>query len=238
MNDPTETQSSPELARVAADLDIADIDRVAPGAPPHQAQKPAPQPAPQPVATLDQLLAEFDTGTAPQPEPWQPVAPKAPEAPPAAVDPLVEFNNWGDRRLLEQKVEHLTAEVDAARQFVDRLHFTEIERTIEKRLADSELAVPENYVKTALAAAAHDPQIVHAWDNRANDPRSFSRAMRKLQDQIFRDARSIPDRAVTEDRRAISAFMKGVSKLPEEKPPRYGDMNDADFAKEKAKYGL
>ena len=226
MIDPTEAQPSPELTELASD-NLLTGSAFTPAAPEPKADAPAP--------SLDELLAEFESTATPKQQP-EPQAQPQPQAP--AADPLdgmmAELRELG----LQHEIKNLTQEVSHARSFIDNLHFSEAVNTIEKRLADSELPVPAGYVKTALMAAAHDPAVASAFDNRGQSPANYNRVMRKLQDKIIADAKSMPDRDATETKMLVSNYMRGRSKMPAEPPPNFGAMNDAEFAKEKAKYGL
>ena len=216
------------------------------------------QPAPEQSATPDQatsapsstlgdlesLLAEYDSATA-KPEakgvPQQPVAP--PQAPqPAGYDFDREMEKLNaDLRAagLEKQVTALNSEVDLARHYIDQQHFDAAVSAIEKRLADSELVAPPNYVKTALMAAAHDPAVVKAFDERGHDPKAYARIMKKLQDKILADVKSQPDADVTADRAAVVAALRWAStdKALEAPPPKLGSLSDKELDKEWEKLG-
>jgi hypothetical protein len=229
MSDPTETQPSPQLTAEAA-------------ASPDPHGSPAAQPAKEP--DLASLLSEFEASTAtPKPEPQPPQADPVPATPTPAVDPIAAgmagFDDLARAHRLETENKALAAEVAAARAYIDRQHFSEATAAIEKRLADYELPVPEGFVKTALMAAAHDPAIARAWDARGENPAAFAKVMRKLQDGIVAQARSFPDPEATANRAAVAAAVRGTStKNYKEPTPKYSEMDDATFAKEKAKFGL
>ena len=176
-------------------------------------------------------------GLAPQVKPQE-----APQPPAAGFDldrELVKLSADMRQSALEKQVEGLTAEVDAARTYIDRQHFEAAATAIEKRLSDFGLLVPAGYVKNALMAAAHNPEIAQAFDNRGQNPAAYTRAMRKLQDRIVQDAKSMPDPQATGDKLAVVAAMRSATtRAPQERPPDYGAMNDAEFAKVLAKHNL
>jgi hypothetical protein len=197
-----------------------------------------------PESDLASLLAEYDASTAPKPaEPAPQANPQeAPQPPAAGFDLDREMEKLSadmQRTALQKQVESLSAEVDAARTYVDRQHFSAAVETIEKRLSDSGLIVPAGYVSIALMAAAHDPNVAQAFDRRGADPRTYARLMRRIGDGILADAKRMPDREVTGDVAAVVAAMRGASsKAAPERPPDYGAMNDAEFRKELAKHNL
>lgn len=58
---------------------------------------------------------------------------------------------------------------------------------------------------------------------------------------MYKAAKAEPDQRATEDRRLIVAAMMGrgaSATAPEEKPVKYGDLDDAQFTAEKKKLGL
>lgn len=225
MADPTEDRPSPQLAEAAADGPITGAG----------ATKPEPQAD---TSSLDDLLAEFDATSKPaEPQPKPPEASQAPTLDPDAA--MADFEAWQKQQLLEGQVRGLSAEVGHARRFIDQLHFNGVVSAIEKRLSDFDLIVPEGYVKNALMAASYNPDIAQAFDNRGENPRAYTKVMRKLQDLIIQNAKSMPDREATEDRLAVAAAVRGATaKSISEKPADYGSMNDAEFAKELSKHGL
>jgi hypothetical protein len=87
-----------------------------------------------------------------------------------------------------------------------------------------------------------NPALTAAFDNRyasKDHLRQANRQVKKSMDKLLKAAKAMPDRQATEDRMAIAAAVRGTStKIPEKGPVRYGDVNDAEFAKEKAKFGL
>jgi hypothetical protein len=201
-------------------------------------------PAEAPASDLASLLAEYEASTAPKPSESAPqVNPPEtlqPTIPDFDLDREMEKLSADMRRTaLEKEVAGLTEQVGAARAYIDRQHFDEAVRAIERRLSDSEVIAPANYVAMALMAAAHDPSVAQAFDNRGADPRTYARVMRKLQDKIIADAKMIPDREVTGDVLAvISAMRAATTKAAPERQPDYGSMNDAEFRKELAKHNL
>lgn len=88
--------------------------------------------------------------------------------------------------------------------------------------------------------AKADPRLANAWLNRKNDPQKFAKVVnglgRKLQERFAK----LPDKQATEDHAAVAAAVRGAStKAPEGQPPKFGNLSNADFAKEVEKnYGF
>ena len=69
--------------------------------------------------------------------------------------------------------------------------------------------------------------------------RQADRQIKKSMDKLLKAARAMPDQIVTQDRMAVAQAVRGASSRAPERPAiKYGDLTDAEFAKEKAKYGL
>jgi hypothetical protein len=103
--------------------------------------------------------------------------------------------------------------------------------------------LPADYAETWLMAESiRNPELRKAFDNRYSSPEAKHWAesrFKKAMQNLSKAAKSFPDRAATEDRAAVSAAVRGASgAMPEERPPNYGAMNDAQFKAELAKHGL
>lgn len=139
----------------------------------------------------------------------------------------------------------------------------EQERLIARDRADFELAVqeaskaigdapnvPKDYARLRIEQwakneYASNPDFQRAWDNRytTQDAAQFvTRTVNRAIGNLKKEVQSMPapiDPEATADRAAVAAAVRGTStKMTEPPPPRYGDMNDADFKKELAKFGL
>ena len=78
----------------------------------------------------------------------------------------------------------------------------------------------------------------HAYDGPQQRRHSNSVVGRTLQ-RMCHEAASMPDPETTADVAAVAAAVRGASSMaPEEKAPNYGAMNDAEFKRELAKFGL
>jgi hypothetical protein len=207
----------------------------------------APQPAEQP--SLASLLNEFEESLkspAPAAEPPKADPPQATPAP-AAANPhahidaqMAEFNQWQKTNALELQVKGLSSEVEAARTYIDHQHFDAAVGLIEKRLSDDGLCVPASFVRDSLIAmSVQDEALRSAFDNRGANPGHFNRLFKKAQHRIYEAARSMPDPEATANRAAVAAAIRGTTaKTYAEPTPKYGSMTEAEFTKEKAKFGL
>jgi len=206
------------------------------------------QPTSDAASDLASLLSEFEASTAPKaPEPPQAPAAQAPQAEakdPAAFDPVATamagFNDWQKANLLEGEVKVLNTQLEAARQRIDYDDFNKAVAAGERMLQDADLLVPDGFVRDKLLAMSVEfPESAQIFDHRAENPKAYERAMKKVNHKIYEAARSMPDPEISENRAAVAAAVRGAStKVHKEEAPRYGDMNDAEFAKEKAKFGL
>jgi hypothetical protein len=124
-----------------------------------------------------------------------------------------------------------------------RADFDNIVTRTEQILKDEGIPVGEDYVKRWFAAESLiDPQLRDAFDHRYDSPQHLKRAnhlVDKARQRMISAARSQPDPEATANRYAVAAAVRGASGIaPPEKPPRYGDMSEAEFAREKKKFGL
>lgn len=92
-----------------------------------------------------------------------------------------------------------------------------------------------------LAQADENPALHQAWNARHENPAVYKAAVRQLSKAFATWANSRPDPALTEDRDAVIAAVKGASlnKAPEDRPPTYGHMNNTDFRNDvRNRYGF
>src|SRR6185369_16282041 len=101
--------------------------------------------------------------------------------------------------------------------------------------------IPDFAVRGWLShVAEQNPKVNEIWQNRLNNPGAAKKLIASLKNDFAKEgAKKLKgvDAVATADREAVAAAVKGTStKAPEEKPPNYGDMNDAEFRREVAKY--
>lgn len=93
-----------------------------------------------------------------------------------------------------------------------------------------------------LSEALINAELRNSFDARNSGPeaaQALQRAVKRAETSFIKAARSRPDPEATADRDAVAASMKAASNvIPPEPPVRYGDLTDAEFAKEKAKFGF
>ena len=178
---------------------------------------------------LDALLSRYseDTSTPanqPAPTPTKPAQqPKADE--PALMDRV--------NRLVERQEAD-----DRARQVQD--HTVAIEsaaKAIKGDLPDSAATL-----KQARAwmkdEADNDPRIQRAYKNRGADPQGWQKVLDAMHRQFVKETKR-PDAAVTEDREAVTAAVRGAqTSPPPSKEPDMKSMSDAELRKfNQDKYG-
>ena len=161
--------------------------------------------------SLDSLLQEFETTAKPAPAP---VATPAPD----------------------------NSEVAELRREFAALKF---EREIEPILKGVRGDIPTEVISDAEfidlldGRAKRDPALRNAYADRQANPRKWAQIQKALNAEYTKKFQPRVDAAATEDKAAVVHAMRGTStKVPEEKAPNYGAMNDAEFAKELSKHGL
>jgi hypothetical protein len=171
----------------------------------------------QPSTDLDTLLGEYDAQTK------QP----APVATPQATQPELQQ--------LRNEVEAIRRETQNKREVEDR------KSVISEVRGD--FPAEDYAVRGWLSDKAEaDPRINEIWNNRQSNPQAAKKLVVALKSEFAKEQAKkakAPDANATEDRLAVAQAVRGTStRAPEQSAPNYGQMNDADFAKEKAKYGF
>lgn len=182
---------------------------------------------------LDDLLAEFDTGTAADDGTEPPVeapapAPAAPpryEIPPASKEhENIALHNWA-------------MSVESERQ-----HAREVQDTLTAiRSVRGEMAAemyPDSMIAGWLTEQAQaNPAVQAAWQNRGADPKTFQRTLDRLGRDFQKTFGVLPDANATEDRAAVTAAVRGASKAapPDDNGAAYARrvsrMSDAEYRK-------
>ncbi len=166
---------------------------------------------------LDSLLSEFDSQVKPQPAPQAAATPSQPE------------------------ILQLKAEVDALKR----------ERLAEKERSDlvgvikelrGDAPIPDYAIRGWLSTVAeNDPRINKIWEQRDSNPQAAKKLIAGLKAQFAAEqAKNMPvDAEATSDKMAVAAAVRGTStKAPEEKQPDYGSMDNSEFQKILAKFGV
>jgi hypothetical protein len=197
---------------------------------------------------LETLLAEFDRGTskpAPVAEPPQPEAP----VPDADLDTLLA--DIDRQQMLEAADPTLRAEnerawasVEAARQAYQREYdlseFDRISVEIGDSLRKEFPYLPEGYARARLVElATRDDALVRAFDNRQADPRTFAFQLSRVRTALRKEAASVPDPQLSEDKLAVIQAVRGASDphIPEP-PPNLGQMSDAELRQYTKQFGF
>lgn len=211
--------------------------------------EPAAPAAPAPDS-LDALLSIYDSSTqappssetAPAPQPVQ----HEPGHAPARVDPTapaLPANLRNDDLLtVMQSINDIESrDLARQRQAVNAADSAAVLKMAKDTLGD--MPTPDGFAERWLVAEYNmNPELQQAWDNRFSSGEA-GEACKKLVGAALKrlaaSARSMPDRDATEDRNAVTQAVRGSNtRAPENRPPSYGRMTNAEFEAEKAKlYG-
>lgn len=78
--------------------------------------------------------------------------------------------------------------------------------------------------------ARQDPRLQKAWLERDNNPKQFERVKAELGKSFAKKFSKLPDPAITEDRAAVSAAVRGASsRAPAEPPPNLSRMSNSEY---------
>lgn len=209
---------------------------------------------------LASLLSEFEAGTA-KPA----VAPSSAAESPNSAAPNGKSNSTEapvdpvaaaiEKAMNQGKVtDELTAHLSTYGRLVEQMRVNEIQRQAKadfenivskgnEMLKDAGVPVGDDFVKRWLIAESSlDPQLREAFDSAYLSKDHLRRAEKligKAMNRLLTSAKSQPDPEATADKRAVAWAVKNSGRaIPAPAAPKYGDMNDADFAAEKKKLGL
>lgn len=171
---------------------------------------------------FDTLLSQFDEG----------------EKKPAATTQTQPDPKAGTDNDLKATLEQMKAFVGEAhglrfRQDMDAT-IKDVRGDLDPEMFDTD------FVESWLDAQARkNPKLATAWTNRHANPKAFEKVKTELGRQFVGKYGKLPDKGLTEDREAVSAAVRGAStKAPEQKPPDYSGMSNAEFREaHKKQYG-
>lgn len=170
---------------------------------------------------LENLLAVYDEQT----------RPAATQKPPAAAA-QTQTNASDDRiRALE----------GIAQQWQQDKFRTEIDSTVKDIRGDMDPETFDNeFVEAWLdGRAKKDDRLQQAWLQKEANPRQWNRIKSELGREFKKKFDRVPDRAVTEDREAVVAAVRGAStKAPPEQAPNFGAMTDAELRQYTRQWGF
>lgn len=162
---------------------------------------------------LDTLLAQYETETK-KTEPVSPPQTQQQEQP-VQVDPNVSrLLSRFDREDLQKLVHEVKGDLD----FDDDL----VEAWIDTQ-------------------ARKDPRLQRAWLEREGNPKAFGQIAKELSKSFAKRTAKRPDPALTEDREAVVAAVRGAStqRAPESSPPAYGNLSNVEYRNEvRSRYGF
>ena len=165
-------------------------------------------------ADLDSLLAQFEQQAAPRPEP---------------VSPPVQ----------QQQPERQQLDPNVAR-VLGRIEREDIGKLVSSVKGDSDIEddLVEAWIDTQ---ARKDVRLQRAWLERDANPKAFEQIAKQLGKEFAKRTAKRPDPALTEDREAVVAAVRGAStnRAPDSPAPAFGGLSNVDFRKEvRERYGF
>jgi hypothetical protein len=164
---------------------------------------------------LDALLAEFDQGTKTTTETKSPPTKTATTT---TVDPN-----------LAARIQHLEGVVT---KYENNTFKAEISETVKEIRGDLDAEFfPDDLVEAWLDSRARkDPRLQQAWLQKEGNPQQWGRIRSQLGREFKKKFEKMPDPAVTEDRNAVVAAVRGSSnKAPADTPTNYSKMSTAEY---------
>lgn len=163
---------------------------------------------------LDTLLAQYDQETK-KPDP---------------VSPPETQQQQPDRPALDPSVARL----------VSRFDREDLSRLVKEVKGDSDFDddIVEGWID---AQARRDPRLQRAWLEREANPKAFEQISKQLGKEFAKRTGKRPDPALTEDREAVAAAVRGASthRAPESTPPTFGAMSNVEYRNEvRQRYGF
>lgn len=162
---------------------------------------------------IETFLSQFDSATKPAPQPNPPAKAETTQPENVSID----------------EIRAMRAEFQQVAQ--DRFK-REISETVKDIRGDVDPEVVDDEMVEAWldAKARKDPRLAQAFANKANKPREWSQIKSALGREFKKKWDKIPDRAVTEDREAVAAAVRGAStKASPEPPANLGGMSTAEY---------
>jgi hypothetical protein len=172
---------------------------------------------------LDALLASFDEQT----------RSAAPPSPPVVAD------TSPDVKALAAQVQSLQGAVNEVSQFKFQRDMESLVKNVRGEL-DPDVFDDDLVGAWVDGMARKDPRLQRAWLERESNPKQFRAITEGLGKAFTKKFDKLPDRNVTEDREAVSAAVRGsLTRAPEDVPPSYGGMSNAEYRKEiREKHGF
>lgn len=152
-------------------------------------------------AILSSVGEEFDKET------------KPPVSEPKKTDEVAE---------LRSRVEYLVSQSENG----------DIDKAVDSVSKTLEVQVPRKAIKGYLnEMAIEDPRIQKAFQNRHKDPVAWNKVLKAASKRINDDFKGLPDKALTDDREALAATIRGASKTStvEDEAPNFSGWSDNRF---------
>lgn len=181
-----------------------------------------------PAETLDQLLKEFDS------------APKVES--PAVTDEVRVPDDLTTEAVYREVVSlkrELTRRERAEIEAVVSQDLETAVNTVKSDLNDLPVNVSDRIVRGMLNdLGANDARFLKAFEARHAAPDTWNRTLKAVAREIRKDIAGGPDRAVSEDRAAAMAAVRGASTTaPKAETPKLHEMSDRDFEAYKRSLG-
>ncbi len=191
---------------------------------PASAQPDAKAPDARTEGDLDSLLKVYDETTAAPAQPIQPEQTPGTEPDLKTIAAQMQrFENLATAAVNDKFKRDMSTTVKAIRGDLPEAVFDDV--------------LVEAYLD---AQAKQDPRLAKAWLDRDANPRQFEQVKTALAKSFAKKFSSMPDRAATEDRDAVSAAVRGASnRAPASQPANLGGMTDQELREHtKKQYGF
>ena len=196
--------------------------------------------------TLDDVISEYNVQAPPVHEPVTPSQPPA-QAPvqPLKVDPLDEssFNQYANS--VQQNQSALTSQMREMEQKLTQLEQRDAELRVETEINHAVKSVGEGLeldpklVRIHLEYTAQEkPGFKRVWENRHNDPKTYTRALKAVQKEMAELYNVKQDPNLTETQTAIQQSQRSLASKtsPKSESPMEerlaGAKNQAEFDRE------
>jgi len=183
-----------------------------------------------PAPTLEQLASEFTT---PQTQPVQ-SAPRASQPP--KFDNPEDFQQWSASQLtsVSEQLNSVTSELDSrkAAEYIETQDKA-VNGAIEQ--IRKEVEMPDSFIEGRLHVKyARDDNFRKIFDNRAQNPGAYAKALGIVASELKSDSQWQPDPQAAENTRAIKDFQKSANRAPSQadKNDKYRGMSNAEFDRE------
>jgi hypothetical protein len=176
---------------------------------------------------IDDLLREFEDGTAPRGP--------AIAADQSGQDATRALTDYVLAQRESLNIDGRKAELQEAEQQLQKeYHERDFQNAIKEVRGDlGEEFFTDEFVTTWLDSRANnDQQLQQLWLQREQNPRALKVALNRLAKEFQEKYTRLPDPNLTQDHELVAQSVRGASaKVSAEPPPRLGRMSNSDFRK-------